>query len=95
MEQNPSLANVDPNPFLIYLIGLSIRTLNYCLNELNGLAYNLVFINVNGDSNIIAMYLAETALKEYLKNLFINGISDQIFRLNVYIKFVYIVKPYA
>jgi hypothetical protein len=40
-----------------------------------GLAYNLVFINVRGASKIIAIYFAVTALIEYFRNLFIKGIS--------------------
>ena len=62
-------------PFFNYWSGFSISILiSFLIVEL-GLDYNLVFISVNGASNIIAIYLAESALKEYLKNLFNNGIS--------------------
>jgi hypothetical protein len=53
-----------------------------------GLAYNLVFINVRGASKIIAIYFAVTALIEYFRNLFIKGMSLYIFLLNIVIRLV-------
>ena len=60
--------------------------LSYFLIEELGLASNLVFIRVNGASKTIAIYFADTALNEYLKNLFINGKSVSIFVLKTLIK---------
>ena len=67
---------MDPSPLLIYLIGFYRIVFNSLENDEEGFASNLVFIKVRGDSKIIAMYFADIALSEYLKNLFKRGISD-------------------
>lgn len=69
-------------PFLISLTGFSMITFNSWENDDDRFASNRVFIKVSGASKIMAMYLAETALIEYLKNLLINGRSFSIFALN-------------